>query len=45
MLFVRPVKKLKGKGRESKVAWDAVWITPQELVAEGILVSRKASLL
>lgn len=46
VLFVRPVKMLvkaerQGQEKRLKQAWDAVWISSQVLVAEGILVSRK----
>ena len=34
------VKRQKGE-RKVKTRYDAVWVTPQELIAEGILVSKK----
>jgi len=45
LLFLRPLKsrgvrrKASGK-RVSLKSWDAVWITAQELIGEGILVSK-----
>ncbi|CAL8469008.1 g8549 [Coccomyxa elongata] len=44
MIFARRLKQLvKRKRRREKwdVTWDAVYITPEEIVREGILVSRK----
>ena len=46
VLFVRPLKTLvraerRGEERRMKHSWDVVWITSQELLAEGILVSKK----
>jgi hypothetical protein len=46
IIFLRPIKLLDPKQgkkeRGVKHEWDAVWTTPQELVGEGILVSKKA---
>lgn len=49
VLFVRPLKTLvkserRGEEKKMKQAWDVVWVTSQELLAEGILVSKKVSL-
>lgn len=51
IMFVRPLKHLvrADNGRKSrsgfriKRTFDAVWITPQELISEGILVSSMVS--
>jgi hypothetical protein len=52
IMFVRPLKKV-GRGakrvgwrrhpqpEELQRTWDCVWVTPQELISEGILVSNK----
>jgi hypothetical protein len=45
VMFIRPLKTLvgrRGPGRRSERGWDTVWVTPQELIAEGILISGKA---
>lgn len=44
VIFVRPLKTLVGRRHHGapkrfEKGWDAVWITPQELIAEGILIS------
>ncbi|BDA43045.1 probable Sn1-specific diacylglycerol lipase alpha [Coccomyxa sp. Obi] len=44
VIFVRPLKTLVGRRHRAgpkrfQKGWDAVWITPQELIAEGILIS------
>ena len=45
ILFLRPIKVLdrqeSKKEQGVKQQWDAIWITPQELIQEGILVSKK----
>ncbi len=46
VLFIRPLKHLVGKRhragpRRLEKGWDAVWVTPKELIAEGILISGK----
>ena len=44
IIFVRPLKTLvgrRGHGRRLEKGWDTVWVTPQELIAEGILISGK----
>ena len=45
VMFLRPIKVLdrqeKKKEQGVKQQWDAIWITPQELIQEGILVSKK----
>ena len=46
LIFLRPIKMKAEKhptGKEPKIkqAWDAIWSTPEELIAEGILVSKK----
>ena len=47
IIFVRPLKTLvgrRGHGRRLEKGWDTVWVTPQELIAEGILISGKVGL-
>lgn len=44
IIFVRPLKTLVGRRhrggpRRLQKGWDCVWITPKELIAEGILIS------
>ena len=46
LLFLRPIKRKvvstkKGEDDKLEQAWDAVWQTPEEVIAEGILVSKK----
>lgn len=47
VIFVRPLKTLVGRrggerGPKRLVkGWDSVWISPEELIAEGILISGK----
>ena len=50
IMFMRPLKTIKIRRRsDEKVekrlekSWDAIWVTPQELIAEGILVSKQVS--
>ena len=50
-MFMRPLKTIKTRRRsDEKVekrlekSWDAIWVTPQELIAEGILVSKQVCL-
>ena len=50
VMFMRPLKTLKKRRRNAHVveerlekSWDAIWVTPQELIAEGILVSKQVS--
>lgn len=45
-LFVRPLKSLEraerhGEEARLKQSWDVVWISSQDLIREGILVSKK----
>jgi hypothetical protein len=45
VIFVRPLKVLSGKhgpGRKLEKRWDCVWVTPEQLMSEGILISKKA---
>lgn len=44
VIFLRPLKVLKKRGpaRRMEKRWDAVWVTPEQLMAEGILISKKA---
>lgn len=46
VIFVRPLKVLKegrrGAGRKLEKRWDCVWVTPEQLMSEGILISKKA---
>ena len=45
VIFVWPLKTLvgrRGPRRCTEKGWDTVWVTPQELIAEGILISGKA---
>ena len=46
VIFIRPLKQLVGQRhragpRRLEKGWDAVWVTPKELIAEGILISGK----
>ena len=46
VIFIRPLKQLvgqrhRGGPRRLEKGWDAVWVTPKELIAEGILISGK----
>lgn len=46
IIFVRPLKTLVGRRnrgvpRRLIKGWDTVWVTPKELIAEGILISGK----
>ena len=46
VIFIRPLKQLVGRRhragpRRLEKGWDAVWVTPKELIAEGILISGK----
>ena len=47
IIFLRPIKvRTKRKhGGEGKLVkrWDAVWVSPREVVGEGILVSKRVS--
>lgn len=51
VLFLRPIKMLDkekiGEGKKDnpplRQAWDAIWLSSEELVAEGILMSKKVS--
>lgn len=50
VIFVRPLKTLVGRRHRAgpkrfEKGWDAVWITPQELIAEGILISGRVRCL
>ena len=46
VIFMRPLKVLK-RGREGgdsyRKKWDAVWVSPREVIGEGILVSKRVS--
>ena len=49
IIFLRPIKVRKkrksgeeGKGKLVK-KWDAVWVSPREVIGEGILVSKRVS--
>ena len=47
IIFLRRLKTLvgrRGAGRPKRheKGWDSVWVTPEELIAEGILISGKA---
>lgn len=48
VLFLRPIKILTRQEKKNEQGvtqqWDAIWITPQELIQEGILVSKKVVL-
>lgn len=41
IVFVRPIKQVDASGHKQKSTkhWDAVWVQPTEIIAEGILVS------
>ncbi|KAK9821582.1 hypothetical protein WJX81_008445 [Elliptochloris bilobata] len=43
VVFLRPLKMPKKRGpvRRIEKRWDAVWVTPEQLMAEGILISKK----
>lgn len=50
IIFLRPIKIAKRKhGEDGEVTkkiikrWDAVWVSPREVVGEGILVSKRVS--
>ena len=50
VIFIRPLKHLVGRRhkpstRHLEKGWDAVWVTPKELIAEGILISGKVKAL
>lgn len=44
VVFMRPLKvpKRRGPTRKIETRWDAVWVTPEQLMSEGILISKKA---
>lgn len=46
VIFMRPLKVLK-RGREGgdsyRKKWDAVWVSPREVIGEGILVSKRVN--
>lgn len=52
IIFLRPIKVAKrkhgedGKETSRKIVkrWDAVWVSPREVVGEGILVSKRVSI-
>lgn len=51
IIFLRPIKIAKRKKGEDGEAirkiikrWDAVWVSPREVVGEGILVSKRVGL-
>ena len=48
IIFLRPIKvrKKRKHGGEGKLVkrWDAVWVSPREVVGEGILVSKRVRL-
>ena len=41
IIFVRPLKQYDEEGKKVATDWDSVWITPEEIIGEGILVSPK----
>ena len=41
IIFVRPLKQYDDAGKKVDTAWDSVWITPEEIIGEGILISPK----
>ena len=41
IIFVRPLKQYDGDGKKVGQEWDTVWITPEEIISEGILISPK----
>ena len=51
VLFLRPIKMLDKEAQEEgssddpplRQVWDAVWSSSEELIAEGILMSKKVS--
>jgi len=48
IIFLRPIKvrKRRKSGEEThkiEKRWDAVWVSPREVVGEGILVSKRVS--
>ena len=47
IIFLRPLKTLVGRRRAGSAkryekGWDSVWVSPEELIGEGILISGKA---
>lgn len=42
-IFLRRFKKVSQPQKASDVHWDAVWIRPEEIIGEGILVSKHAT--
>ena len=47
VIFMRPFKVLKRdrEGADSyRKKWDAVWVSPREVIGEGILVSKRVGL-
>ena len=45
IIFVRPLKQYDGEGKKVGQEWDTVWITPEEVIGEGILISPKVDTL
>lgn len=52
VMFLRPIKLLQDRDQARdkrnegyKQKWDCIWITPQELIGEGILISPKVRAL
>ncbi len=48
IIFLRPIKVRKRRksgeeGHKIEKRWDAVWVSPREVVGEGILVSKRVS--
>ena len=48
IIFLRPIKVRKKRksgeeGHKIEKRWDAVWVSPREVVGEGILVSKRVS--
>jgi len=41
LVFLRPHHQHKSNNKSSKRVWDAVWIAPEDIIAEGVLVSRR----
>lgn len=45
-MFLRPIKMPDNNEKSEKgikQRWDCIWVTPQELIQEGILVSKKVA--
>lgn len=42
-IFLRRFKKQSQPKHAEDVSWDAVWIQPEEIIGEGILISKHAT--